>query len=224
MTKLYKELCTFVFILLIGLQAYSQFEGRIYYQVTYKTDDSSVGQYISLLPSESILTIKGNASRFEQPIAGGGRQVFISNSEDDSGVLLMNFIGEEFYVRLDKESISTLQKIKPYPVISDEGRKNILGLSCKKAFGINGNDTLTVYFNDTMYNGMLVPQFPDLGGLPMDYEVKQNNLHMHFVAKKIEKGNVTLETFVIPRNVKEISFEEFAKHFAEPNVPVAAQD
>jgi len=44
------------------------------------------------------------------------------------------------------------------------------------------------------------------------------------VAKKIEKGNVTLETFVIPRNVKEISFEEFAKHFAEPNVPVAAQD
>ncbi len=224
MTRLYKATCLILVLMLVGFHSFSQFEGRIHYQVTYKTDDSSVGRYISVLPSESILTVKGNNSRFEQPIAGGGRQIFISNSEFETGMLLMNFMGEEFFVRLTKESIGTLQKIKPYPTIADEGRKNILGLSCKKAYGISGNDTLTVYYNDSMHNGVLLPQFPDIGGLPMDYEVRQHNLHTHFVAKKIERGNITPESFIIPGNVKEISFEEFAKHFAEPLAPVATQD
>ncbi len=201
-------------IILLNGPAYGQFEGKIVYSVTYKTDDPSIDQFISFLPGESSLTIKGSKSRFEQHVTGGGKQVFVSDASTESGTLMLNFLGQEYQVKLSADSMQHLRQNTSLRILESEGSKEILGYNCKKALGINGTDTLTIYYSDELKHSAFMPQFTNIQGMPMEYEMIQNDLHMHFIAKSVDLGPVEPEAFTISNSVREISFQDFARAFA----------
>lgn len=204
-----------ILFLIAGGQIYGQFEGKIIYNVTYKSNDPSMDQFISMLPGESSLTVKGSQSRFEQHVAGGGKQVFVSDAANQNGILMLNFLGQEFQVKLSTDSMAHLRQNTSLRILKAEGSKMILGYKCKKALGVSGTDTLTIYYTDKLKHDAYMPLFSNMKGMPMEYELIQNNLHLHFTAKSVDEHPVSPDTFTISKSVKEISFQDFARAFAE---------
>jgi hypothetical protein len=208
-------ICTAV-LLAAGFCAYGQFEGEIIYEVKYESSDPSTQGYLSLLPSESTLTIKDVRSRFQQTIVGGAEQLVVTDARTGYSTLVMNFMGQKFQVKMNADSLKTLRKNEPLRIIETEQTKEILGMVCKKALAISGTDTMEVYFNQALHPYPMVPQLADVHGIPLEYTLLQNNIRMHFKAKKIVKSVVDPSVFEVSSDVREISFAQFAKSFALP--------
>jgi GLPGLI family protein len=209
-------MCTSV-LLLAGFCAFGQFEGKVVYEVKYQSNDPTASAYLSMLPNESTLTIKGTRSRFEQTIAGGAEQLVVTDAATKSTTLVMNFMGQKFQVKLNGDSLQMLRKNEPLQTIETSDTKEILGMQCKKALAISGKDTIAVYYSEALHPHSMIPQLADIKGIPMEYGLIQNNISMHFKAKKIVKGPVDNSVFEISPEIKEVPFAQFAKSFAVAN-------
>jgi hypothetical protein len=203
-----------IVLLLAGFRAFAQFEGSITYHVDYESKDATTAGYLSMLPNESVLTIKDARSRFEQSIAGGGSQVFVTDAAAATSTLVMNFMGQAFQVTLPVDSLKMLRKNEALRIAETSETKEILGMVCDKALAISGNDTTIVYFNKALHPHPMVPQLAEIEGIPMEYTLVQNNIRMHFTAKKIVKTKVDPSIFEVSEDIKEITFSQFAKSFA----------
>lgn len=207
--------CTAI-LLSAGFCAFGQFEGKIIFEVKYESSDPSTQGYLSMLPSESTLTIKDVHSKFEQTIAGGAEQLVVSDARTGISTLVMNFMGQKFQVKMNADSLKTLRKNEPLHIVETEQTKEILGLVCTKALAISGTDTAEVYFNHALHPYPMVPQLADVNGIPLEYTLLQNNIRMHFKAKKIVKTPVHPSVFEISADIREVSFTQFARSFALP--------
>lgn len=197
-----------------GQFAYGQFEGKVLYKVNYKSEDPAISGFMNMLPNESSLLVKGTQSRFEQNVMGGGKQIFVNNSSDQSSTLVLNYFGEEFKVNFKREDLEMMEKAQSVKIVETQEEKEILGIKCKKAVAFMGSDTLSVYYNESMYTGTMLPQFSAINGLALEYEIVHNGLYMHFEAMEIQASNVPLESFEISGAIREVPFSDFAKSFA----------
>lgn len=200
--------------LLSYLAGYAQFEGKITYEVSYSSEDPSLSSLAEFFPKVSELYINGRNSRFQQTVSGGGQQIFISNETDEKSILVMRFLGECFKVVFTKQNIKQLEENLSFDVEHSTATKDILGVTCKKAVSVVGNDTLVLYYNTELFEGNMLPQFKDINGLVLEYETIQDGLHTRFKAKELTSEEVAMEWFNVSDVIREISFEVFAKNFA----------
>ncbi len=208
----------FIYLISIGLYlsnfSYGQFEGKVTYEISYHSEDPSTKEFISMLPRSATLWVSGTMSRFEQALAGGGRQLFINNSKDGSSIFLMTYFAQEFMVRLSMEKLATLAQDNSYHISSTDETVQLLGYNCKKALAKADDKTFEIYFNDELSTNAYLPQFSSVKGIPFKYGLFQNGLEMKFVAKEVVQEKVADFLFTIPENIREISFDDFAKNFA----------
>ena len=212
-----KSIFTF-FFLLFGTSfsnlAFGQFEGKLFYEVSYLSDDKETLTFIEMLPKESTLSIKDTQMRLSQSIAGGGSQAFITNSATNTSTLLMRFMGQEFQVKLNESELMKLEQTENLKIVEGTKTKVIADHKCLQSFAIQGSDTLEIYYAPELQTNCVLPQFADLKGIPLQYEVIKGKLRIAYSCKSISKETVADDVFSVDPKIKEIPFEQFAKSFA----------
>ncbi len=212
--KVRKYSLLFLFLLGIIELCNAQFEGRIEYAMSYQTSDVELKMYEDALPKKCTLLIHNEHLRFEQALAGGGKQAFVANANLGTSILLMNFLGQEFQVKMDESELLQLKKTKKLQMIESEKTKMIAGYLCKEAFAIDGADTLHIFYSPDIQTPTILPQFESLKGLPLQYEVVKGSLNILYVCTEVKTESVSLENFEVSDKIKEIPFAEFARSFA----------
>jgi hypothetical protein len=199
---------------LMAFGAHAQFEGKVTYQIVYESTDAQSASYVHLLPKEATLWVKGQKSRFEQALAGGGRQLFINNHGTGECVFLMTYFGQEFLVRLNPENLSKLAQNQEWSIATQSNKVPCLHVECTRAESTVEGKKMELLFNPDASKYVFLPQFPEMIGLPMKYSMIQNGVWMHFEAQKVSEEKVSDLLFAVPNKVRELSFEDFARNFA----------
>lgn len=198
----------------VSFLAFGQFEGTITYDIEYSTTDETMEQYLGSFPKQSTLKIKNELIRFDQSIAGGGTQSFISNANDTSTTLIMSIMGNAFQVNLTSKEIMQLEQAETFEIIETEESKMIAGYICKMAYAISGADSLKVYYTEEIKCQNIVPQLEKLNGFPLVYEVEKGNVRMKYTCKNISEDVIDESDFIVSSSIREIPFDDFARSFA----------
>ncbi len=194
--------------------AFGQFEGKLFYEVSYASEDKETLTFIGMLPKKSTLSIKDSQMRLSQSIAGGGSQAFITNSATNTSTLLMRFMGQEFQVKLNESDLMKLEQTANLKIIEGKNTKMIAGYNCKQSFAIQGTDTLEIYYAPELQTDCVLPQFADLKGIPLQYEVVKGKLRIAYSCESISTEPIEESTFLVDPKIKEIPFAQFAQSFA----------
>lgn len=211
----------FVLLLTMSLSytGFTQFEGKVTYEIDYIAKDLAAHAYLSMLPKVSELYIKNYQIRFDQAIAGGGAQSFIANSASKSSTLVMQFMGQSFQVNLNEDQLQQLELTQKLKIVEGNKTKEICGHMCQEAFAISNNDSLQIFYAPHLRTRCILPQFADLKGLPLEYEVVNEELKIKYTCEKIEEKMLSETIFTVEEEVPSIPFEQFAQSFAIPKAP-----
>lgn len=217
MKKLFKiSICILLTFPMFSATAQS-FEGVITYKISYDNLPEEMAAYESMLPKESISTIKGHMYKMEQPSSMGMNQVTIMDNEAESGILLMEMMGKKSAIVLDKESREKFEEDQTEPEITyvDE-TKDIAGYTCKKALiklpDSKNSGSLEVYYTDKILN-LDMNQVKGLKGFPLQYSTDAGQFIITMTAQSVEKKKISEEEFVVPEGYEHITFEQFQKTF-----------
>jgi GLPGLI family protein len=203
---------------LFSFQAFAkEFKGVITYKIT--VEGSGVTEEMkTMMPKTMIMTIKGNKSRSEM-IMSMGKTVTISDGDNKTATTLMDMMGQKIAIQSTTDDIMKELANGPETKVEVTGEtKEILGYMCKKAIITVPEDDmeLIVYFTDELGTKELNfdnPQFKDIDGVMLEFEMPNEMFNMHFEAVSVEKKNVEDSEFTIPEGYQMKTKEEMQSMF-----------
>ena len=196
-------------IIPFAIQAQS-FEGKIVYSIAYKDLPAEMAQMSSMLPSNQVIWIKGNKSRFEQ-VMDQGSTIVITDATAGSSTVLMDLMGTKYKLDIPKDEMEKLATEQEVPEIKYvDGTREIAGYTCHKAevnmVGFDG--VATFYYTEEIppvkVQGMESLQ---LKGMFMAYEFSANGMTMNIEVTNIDKGSVADSKFRVPSGYTEMPDE-----------------
>ena len=193
--------------------AQNPFEGKITYSISYNNLPPEMEQMKSMLPSESVLYLKGNMSRTEQNMGMGGTQVVISDSKNKTGMVLIDGMGGKFFIKVSKSEIEKSEKENPGPKFSYVNEtKKIAGYNCSRAEAkFEGmEEMLAIYFTEEIPADKST-QFKGLKGFPLEYETASEGFKMTISVKSVSRQPLSDALFKVPDGYKETTMEEIGK-------------
>ncbi len=217
-----KKASVFLFLAAVVLLSGSSlpdrdFTGTIVYNITYDMDQVDP-QAASFLPKTMKMTIKAPLSKSEIYM-GMGSTISIFNSDDRTGVNLMDLMGQKFAIKITAEETDReIEKAGEIEVVKLDETRDILGYSCKKAL-VKVKDLdqeFSVFYTEELSTGLensSNPVFKDIPGLMLEFSMTQNGIQMNFTAVNIDKKKVSEKEFEIPEGYEEVTQEEFQSRF-----------
>lgn len=195
----------FISILLvtIGLHAQKPFEGKITYNISYEDMTEDMEGLERMLPQELSMVIKGKTSRAEQVSVFGGKQTFINREGEDSTVVLVDILERKLKYVIPQDK----RKEERFKVIEKEETKEIKGIKCKKAILQSANGIVLEVWYAPEFENPAGSEYPQLKGLPMEYEISQRGMTLSFKVKSISQEPIDETYFVIPDDYEETSLE-----------------
>lgn len=193
--------------------AQKPFEGKVTYSISYTNLPPEMEQMKGMLPSESVLYIKGNMSRSEQNMGMGGNQVVISDSKNKTGTVLIDGFNGKYFIKVSKDEIEKTEKEHPEPKFTYVNEtKKIAGYNCKRAEAkFEGMDeVLAIYYTEEIPADKNT-QFKGLKGFPLEYETASQGFKMNVSAKSVSQETISDSLFKIPDGYKETTMEELSK-------------
>ncbi|MEO6915893.1 MAG: hypothetical protein ABI151_09810 [Chitinophagaceae bacterium] len=156
--------------------------------------------------------IKGNQSRSEM-VSALASFTTIHDSRNSTSVILQEVNGQKLLIRMSAENWREKNRRYEGITFSNTGlKKQIAGYNCIQAIAqMKDGATLTVYYTpDLMPENMEFDyQFINLSGVPLEYELSQNNLKIRYTVTKINLNPVPSSKFDIPTSgYRELSYDE----------------
>ncbi len=211
----------FLALVVIGLSVFNtqklnaqDFEGKMTLSIEYEEVPEEIEPYLSMLPKESLLYVKGSKTRIEQNTMGGSN-ITIMDSETNKGYIIMNMMGQKAAYELDGTAANTTKKdtIKPEVKTLDE-TKEIAGYKCKKATikYEAEEEPMTVWYTDEI-KGVYNQQYNDIGlkGTIMEYTVEAQGMVMRMTISTISKEKVSDDKFTVPEGYEVKPYSEMMK-------------
>lgn len=194
-----------------------EFKGVVTYTITIE-GSGVTDEMKAMMPKTMTMTIKGNKAKMEM-IMSMGKTITISDGDSKSTISLMDMMGQKIAIHSTPEEI--MKDLTDAPAVAVEltsETKDILGYSCKKAIITSVEDDLemTVYYTEELGTKELNfdnPQFKDINGLMMEFEMPNEMFSMHFTAVSVEKKNVEDSEFTIPEGYTVKTKEEMKSMF-----------
>ena len=184
-------------------------------ELTLVYDYSVSGTGNSPQGATNTVYIKGSQSRVELSSPGYNKTT-IYDSKTGSAVILNEFSGQKLLIRLNPENVQ--EQNRRYDAIgfsNTSETKMIAGYKCFKATGLSANgSTYLVYFTKDLVpaNRDYDPQFKNLDGLPLEYEITSRGITLKYVISKINLNPVPASKFDIPKSgYREMTYEESKK-------------
>jgi GLPGLI family protein len=187
-------------------------EGRIVYEISFPADDLDP-QMKAMMPTESVVYVKGAMSRTELSMAMGMSSASIMNSKTGEVTALTDFMGNKTYMNVSADKNS---KSSDKPAIENLSEtKKIAGYDCKKAkIKLKDGSEMMVFYTDKISTRLSgVPGGKDLGGFPMQYSVNQMGMKMTFTAKSVTAEKVSDDLFKVPAGYKFVTPEDLQKMY-----------
>lgn len=218
-----KKNLTFSWLALTMLALFSfqvmgkEFKGVITFKITVE-GSGVTDEMKNMMPKSMIMTIKGNKSRSEMAMSMG-KTISISDGDAKTAITLMDMMGQKFAIQSNYDEI--MKEIADSPEAKVEitsETKEIAGYLCKKAIvTIEEEDQeIIVYFTEELGTGAMNfdnPQFKDINGVMLEFEMPGEEFSMHFVATSVEKKNVEDSEFTIPDGYQVKTKEELKSMF-----------
>jgi hypothetical protein len=159
--------------------------------------------------------IKGNMSRTDVTSALASFST-IYDAKTGSAVVLREVSGQKLLIRMNAENWQ--DKNKHYAGIrytNEPETKIIAGYKCMKATATTKDSLhIVVYYTKDIIsdNKDYDPQFKNLDGLPLEYELSRGNITIKFVLASINLNPVPASKFDIPTSgYREMTYEESKK-------------
>lgn len=179
-----------------------EFKGVITYKITI--EGSAVNDEMkNMMPKTMVMSVKGNKARSEM-VMSMGKTVSITDGDTKTTTTLMDMMGQKIAIQSTTDEI--MKEIADSPQAKVEvtsETKEIAGYTCKKAIVTvpDEDQEIIVYFTEELGSSMLNfdnPQFKDINGVMLEFEMPNDSFSMHFTAVSVEKKNVDDSEFTIP--------------------------
>jgi GLPGLI family protein len=203
---------------LFSFQSFAkEFKGVVTFKIT--VEGSGVTEEMkNMMPKTMTMMIKGNKSRTEM-VMSMGKTISISDGDTKTTITLMDMMGQKIAIKSTTvEIMAEIAKSPDVKVDVTSETKDILGYVCKKAVITNPeNDTeIYVYFTEELGTKELNfdnPQFKDINGLMLEFEIPSEMFTMKFTAVSVEKKTVEDSEFTIPEGYQIKTKEEMQGMF-----------
>ena len=193
------------------------FKGVITYKITVE-GSGVTDEMKNMMPKSMIMSVKGNKSRSEM-VMSMGKTVSITDGDSKTTTTLMDMMGQKLAIQMSTDEI--MKEISDAPEAKVEvtsETKEIAGYLCKKAIVTIAEEDqeIIVYFTEELGTGAMNfdnPQFKDINGVMLEFEMPGDEFSMHFVATSVEKKNVEDSEFTIPEGYQVKTKEELKGMF-----------
>ncbi|HVU54661.1 MAG TPA: hypothetical protein VHD83_06375 [Puia sp.] len=161
------------------------------------------------------LYIKGSKSRSEI-VASNFSSTVIFDASTGFGVILKEVSGQKLLIRMNPDNWKERNGRYDGVVYKPTGEtREIAGYKCQKAVGqTKWGTTITVYYTKEIIpdNKEYDPQFRNLDGLPLEYELASGDLKIKYRVSRISLNPVPASKFDIPKSgYREMNYEESKK-------------
>jgi len=196
------------------------FSGVVVYNITYPEGELDP-QMASMMPKTMKMKIKGDKSRTEISM-GMGTTVAIFDGEANTGVTLMDIMGQKFAMKLSSDDITKeLEEQGDVDINVTSETKEIAGYTCKKAIVTVTDDKekmeMVVYFTKELgtggFNYNNNPAFKDIEGVMLEYTIKEEKITMNLKAISVDKKKVSDSEFEVPEGYNEITEDDLKNMF-----------
>src|ERR1700722_16598605 len=159
--------------------------------------------------------IKGNKSRSEMTSAYFSSTILF-DSNTGFGVILREVNGQKLLIRMNPDNWTERNRMYDGIVYKNANEtREIAGYKCVKAVGqTRFGATVTVYYTLEIIpeNRQYDPIFHNLDGLPLEYELTNGKLRIHYRIARINLNPVPVSKFDIPGSgYREMNYEESKK-------------
>jgi len=194
-----------------------EFKGVITYKIT--VEGSGVTEEMkNMMPKTMTMSILGNKARSEM-VMSMGKTISITDGDNKETITLMDMMGQKIAIKSTYDEIKAdLDKAPAVKVEITSETKDIAGYTCKKAVITNPWDgtEIIVYFTEELGSNKLNfdnPQFKDINGAMLEFEIPNEQFTMKFSAVSVEKKNVSEDEFTIPEGYQIKTKEEMQGMF-----------
>jgi GLPGLI family protein len=182
----------------------------VYNSIITNTSDSS-----RKISSTTAYYLKGNLSRAEVN-SSQFSSVTIYDSKSGTGVILREVNGQKLLIRLNEENWN--QKNSRYSGLTftkTNETKTVAGYFCSQAKAATaGGFEITVFYTRDLIpeNKTYDPQFKNLDGLPLEFELQKGDIHIRYTLASVNLNPVPASKFDIPTSgYREMTYEESLK-------------
>ncbi len=179
-------------------------EGVISYQVYADGSDKAIGKYI--------VYVKGSYIKRLLNLDNGYSNNTIYNGKEGTSATLKVIQGTPYALMLSKQEVKEASKKFAGAEYNFEKNKvSIAGYNAVRGFvkypnGKKAKISITHDLRSEDYH--LLTMFPNLNGIPLEYEMDSGTSSMKFKAIKVDIRNVGSEEFIIPKNYKIVTKKE----------------
>ena len=179
-----------------------EFKGVITYKITVE-GSGITDEMKNRMPKTMTMMIMGNKARSEM-IMSMGKTVSITDGDTKETITLMDMMGQKIAIKTNYDEIKAeLAKSPNVKVEVTSETKDILGYTCKKAVVTNPDDgtEIFVYYTEELGSSAINfdnPQFKDINGVMLEFEIPNEQFTMKFSAVSVEKKSVSEDEFTIP--------------------------
>lgn len=194
-----------------------EFKGVITFKITVE-GSGVTDEMKTMMPKTMIMTIKGNKARSEM-VMSMGKTISITDGDAKTAITLMDMMGQKIAIQSNYEEIMKEMADSPEAKVEVTSEtKEIAGYLCKKAIVTIAEEDqeIIVYFTEELGSSTLNfdnPQFKDINGVMLEFEMPSAEFSMHFTAVSVEKKNVEDSEFTIPEGYQIKTKEELKSMF-----------
>ncbi len=180
-------------------------EGIITYNVyTDGNANKVIGQYM--------VYVKGNLIKRYLKLNNGYENNTIYNGKEGTSATLKTIQGTPYALMLTRAEVTDANKqFDGATYTFEKKQETIAGYASSRGTvtyrdGKKANIAVT---QDLRAEDLhLLTMFPNLNGIPLDYEMDNGNTSMRFIAEKVEIRNINTDEFSIPKNYKIVTKKE----------------
>lgn len=179
-------------------------EGVITYNVYSDGGKTSIGQYT--------VYVKGGYIKRVLKLNNGYSNNTIYNGKEGTSATLKTVQGTNYALMLTKKEVEAANSQFVGATYNfDKDKENIAGYNAMRGtvtYKSGKKAMIAITYDLRPEDNHLLTMFPNLNGIPLEYQMDSGTSSMRFVAEKVDIRNIGSEEFVIPKNYKIVTKEE----------------
>lgn len=186
-------------------------EGVLVYNISIESTNGEKQPGGSLNGAVLTVYFTKDKSRTEM-VSTPGTEATVFDTRAGKGFILKEYSGQKLMITVTTDNWSQKNQLNSNLVFdTDDGTVNIAGYACKKAKASIDDKKYTVYYDPsiTVANKTYNNAFPQLKGLPVQYELQSGNLIFKYTLNKYSAESISPAKFDAPRSAfRVMTYEE----------------
>jgi hypothetical protein len=202
-------LLLFLFIKSGFSQSKGLFSGELTYEIERVDKNDSIRSFMIIYAKDSLLRVVNFNSI-------SGKQELIKHLRLNRSFLLVELDQQNFAVRTNEHLV--IDSIENYTFKKQMGMRKIAGIPVKKLLVHHKeiSEAVTFYYTKRI-SAKYANVYKNLPGLPLLFYIPTKDGLFKYTLKELKNNNPPLELFMIPKEFKIVSFEEFTNKFLNPS-------